>query len=225
MLERHHQAERTAELNRMAAELARKAAGPEAWVLGDVGPFGDFLEPMGDMTEEELEVIFKEQIAALLEGGADAVLVETMVDPGEVAVAVRAAKAVGDVPVIASYCFQKHTGTFRTLMGTTAAEAVKAAIAAGADIVGTNCGTDLSLDDYVALAMELVAAAGDTPVIVQPNAGAPKEGPMGPFYDATPEDMAQTARRLREVGVRIVGGCCGTRPDHLAAMAVAVQTP
>jgi 5-methyltetrahydrofolate--homocysteine methyltransferase len=87
MLERHHQGGRTAELNRKAAELARKAAGPEAWVLGDVGPFGDFLEPMGDMTKEELEGIFTEQIAALVEGGADAILVETMVDPGEVAVA------------------------------------------------------------------------------------------------------------------------------------------
>ena len=98
-----------------------------------------------------------------------------------------------------------------------------AALEAGADIVGANCGTDLSLDDYVDLAKELKAAAGTAPAILQPNAGAPKNTPDGIRYDATPEEMAAAALRLREAGISIIGGCCGTTPAHLAAMARALS--
>jgi len=108
------------------------------------------------------------------------------------------------------------------MMGTPAGEAISAALVAGADIVGANCGTDLSLDDYIALAKDLKAAAGAAPVILQPNAGAPKNTPEGIAYDATPEEMAAAALRLREAGVSIIGGCCGTTPAHLAAMARAL---
>ena len=189
-------------------------------MLGDVGPFGDFLEPVGDVTADELRAAFQLQIAALLEGGADAILVETMSDPAEAVVGVEAAKACNPkIPVIVTYSFQKTaTGEFRTMMGTTAAEAMNRAIAAGADIVGTNCGTALSLDDYVELARQLVAAAGKTPVIVQPNAGSPHTENGCTIYKATPEQMAGTAKRLLATGVRIIGGCCGTAPEHLAAM-------
>ena len=107
MLERHGLGGKVAEWNRLAAKLAAEAAGPEGWVIGDVGPFGDFLEPMGDTTVEELEAIFREQIAALVEGGADAILVETMSDPGEFSAGIRAAKAATDLPVIGTYAFQK----------------------------------------------------------------------------------------------------------------------
>ena len=100
---------------------------------------------------------------------------------------------------------------------------VRRAIAAGADIVGTNCGTALSLDDYVALAQQLVAAAGKVPVIVQPNAGSPHTENGKTIYNATPEEMAATATRLLAAGVRIIGGCCGTTPEHLAAMSRAVR--
>ena len=109
------------------------------------------------------------------------------------------------------------------MMGTSARDAVLSAIRAGADIVGANCGTDLNLDDYLALAVELQAAADSTPTILQPNAGAPKPTPQGFSYDATPEEMAITALRLREVGISIIGGCCGTTPAHLAAMAKALS--
>ena len=222
MLGRHGHSNRVGELNLAAAQLARKAAGPDRWVFGDVGPFGDFLEPLGDMTEDELLGIFAEQIAALAEGGADAILVETMSDPAEAAVAVRASKSVCGLPVAVTYAFQKSGGCFRTMMGSTTGDAVKAALEAGADLVGTNCGTDLGLDDYIALAVELKATAGDVPVIVQPNAGAPKNTPEGVHYDATPEDMAKAAVRLRDAGVSVIGGCCGTTPAHLAAMSAAL---
>ena len=200
----------------LAKEILREA-------FGDVGPFGDFLEPLGETTEEELSEIFREQIEALVSGGADAILVETMSDPAEAAVGVRAAKSVSGLPVAVTYAFQKSGDLFRTMMGTSAAEAVARAKEAGADIVGANCGTDLSLDDYIHLADALVAAAGDAPVILQPNAGAPKSGPDGVYYDATPDEMGATAIRLREAGVRIVGGCCGTSPSLLAAMCKALS--
>ena len=224
-LKLHGLENRVAELNRAAARVARAAAGDNSWVLGDVGPFGDFLEPVGDVTADELRAAFQAQIAALLEGGADAILVETMSDPAEAVVGIEATKAcAADVPVIATYAFQKTApGEFRTMMGTRAAEAVRHATAAGAEIVGANCGTGLSLDDYVKLAEQLVAAAGSAIVIVQPNAGSPRTENGRTLYDATPEGMAATATRLLAAGVRIIGGCCGTTPAHLAAMSRAVR--
>ncbi len=224
-LERHGFANRVAELNRAAAQVARAAAGDHGWVLGDVGPFGDFLEPVGDTTAEDLRAAFRDQIAALLAGGADAILVETMSDPAEAEVGVEAAKACADrVPVLVTYAFQQTApGQFRTMMGTGVAAAVRRAIEAGADIVGTNCGTSLDLNDYVELARQIVQAAGRTPVIIQPNAGSPRVENGQTLYHATPEQMAETAVKLLGVGVRIVGGCCGTAPVHLAAMSRAIK--
>ena len=218
MLARHQAEGHVAQWNRLAAELALKAAGENNWVFGDVGPFGDFLEPFGEMSKEELTVIFCEQIEALIAGGADAILVETMSDPAEVAVAVSAAKSITKLPVVASYAFEKSGGSFRTMMGATATEAVVRSLEAGADIVGANCGTNLSLDEYIALADVLVEAAKGAPVILQPNAGKPKSGPDGIYYDATGDEMGSAAVRLRNAGVRIIGGCCGTTPALLADM-------
>ncbi|MEI6279510.1 MAG: homocysteine S-methyltransferase family protein [Verrucomicrobiae bacterium] len=223
MLDRHGLGGRVVNWNRKAAALARAAAGPEGWVFGDVGPFGDFLEPMGETTEDELQGIFCEQIAALVEGGADAILVETMSDPTEAAVGVRAAKSLCGLPVAVTFAFQKSGGEFRTMMGTSVRDAVPAVLEAGADIVGANCGTDLNLDDYVALAREIQSAAGAVPTILQPNAGAPRSTPDGVCYDATPEEMAAAALRLRAAGISIIGGCCGTTPAHLEAMARALS--
>jgi len=223
-LARHGLEDRVAELNRAGAGLARTAAGESGFVLGDVGPFGDFLEPLGDTTAEQLHAIFRAQIAALVEGGADAVLVETMSDPAEAEVAIAAARDVASLPVITTFAFQKSAdGSFRTMMGTTAGQMVEQMVAAGADVVGANCGTGLSLEDYVALAADLVRAAGDTPVILQPNAGAPQVVGGQTVYLATPEEMAALVPALLDAGVRIIGGCCGTTPGHLGAMAKALS--
>ena len=225
-LELHGLTARAAELNRAAAQVARAAAGDAGWVLGDVGPCGDFLEPVGDVTTDELREAFGLQIAALLDGGADAILVETMSDPAEAVVGVEAAKACNPaVPVIVTYAFQQTApGEFRTMMGTRVEDAVRHAAAAGADIVGANCGTALSLDDYVALAKQLVAAAGTAAVIVQPNAGSPCIEDGRTVYRATPDEMAATAIRLLDAGVRVIGGCCGTTPVHLATMSRAIRS-
>jgi 5-methyltetrahydrofolate--homocysteine methyltransferase len=191
-------------------------------VLGDVGPFGGFLEPVGDMTEDQLSEAFREQVDALKAGGADGIIVETMADPAEVAIAVRQARAAGDWPVVATYSFVRADGGFRTMMGTSVAQALAAAVEAGADVVGTNCGTDLALADYLQLAQQLVAAAGGVPVIVQPNAGSPQMIDGQASYRAAPGEMAALAGQLVRAGVRIIGGCCGTTPAHLKAMAAAV---
>ncbi|MFO1477454.1 MAG: homocysteine S-methyltransferase family protein [Verrucomicrobiota bacterium] len=224
-LETHGCAGRVAELNRAAARVARQTAGDSNWVLGDVGPFGGFLAPVGDVSPAELRPAFAEQIIALLEGGADAILVETMSDPAEAALGVEAAKSCRpDIPVIATYAFQKTAGgAFRTMTGAAVEIAIRTAVDAGADIVGANCGTDLALPDYVELARQIAQHAGSAKVMVQPNAGSPHMRNGEIVYDASPEQMAKLAGELLGAGVRIVGGCCGTAPEHLAAMSRAVH--
>jgi 5-methyltetrahydrofolate--homocysteine methyltransferase len=142
-----------------------------------------------------------------------------MTDPGEVAVAVKAAKQAADWPVIATYAFDRGDGTnYRTMMGTTVEQAIQETIAAGADIVGANCGTAMDLADYARLAEQMVRAAGKTPVIIQPNADAPQNVGGRDIYPATPAEMAALVPVLLDAGVRIIGGCCGTSPGHLRAM-------
>lgn len=225
MLSRHGLDKRVAEINEAGAKMAREAAGDKAWVLGDVGPFGDFLEPAGEMTVPELTEIFQEQIKGLRAGGADGIIIETMADPAEAIVATDVARAIGgDWPVIATFSFAiSADGVFRTMMGLTPEQIVKAMVAAGVSAVGTNCGTGMSLADYLALAKELVAAAGNTPVIIQPNAGAPQQTESGIRYLATPADMADIVPTLMASVVKVIGGCCGTTPEHLKAMAAAVK--
>jgi len=210
---------RVRELNLAGARLAREIAGDRAWVLGDIGPFGGMLEPLGDTAPAEVSVAFRQQAAALLEGGADAILVETMSDPAEAALAVHAAKDAGAEFVIATYTFQHSTTGYRTMMGTTVAAALAAIVDAGADIVGANCGTELSLDDYVKLTAELAAAAAGRPVIVQPNAGSPRLVDGKICYAESAAQFAAAVPRFLAAGARVIGCCCGSTPAHLAAMA------
>jgi 5-methyltetrahydrofolate--homocysteine methyltransferase len=211
-------ADRAAEVNRAGAGLAREVAGERAFVLGDVGPFGGLLEPYGDVAAAAAEESFRLQAAALLEGGADALLVETMSDPAEAALAVRGARNAGARLVLATFAFQRSPDGFRTMMGAGVADAVGAALAAGAEVVGANCGTELSLEDYQRLTAELAAVAGATPLLVQPNAGSPVLEGGRVVYHTGPEAFAAAAPRLVAAGARVVGGCCGTGPAHIAAV-------
>lgn len=222
-LARHGLAARARELNEAGARIARRAAAAGKFVLGDVGPLGELLEPLGEITAKQAEVAFRDQAAALLSGGADAILVETMTDPEEAAIAIAAARAAGAPAVIGTFSFQKAKGEFRTMMGTSVKDCLARAVDAGADVVGSNCGTDLTLGDYVQLARELVAAASGRPVILQPNAGAPVLLGGKAVYQETPDQLAAIVPALLAAGVRIIGGCCGTTPEHLAAMARVVR--
>ena len=223
-LKRHALENEVGALNSAGAAAARAVAGEEAWVLGDVGPFGGFLEPVGETDPRMAAEWFRQQVAALVSGGADAIIVETMADPAELHVAVRAARDIGDWPIIATYAFQKgEGGVFRTMMGTTVQEAMDAAMQAGANVIGANCGTALGLPDYIELAKQLVAASDGRPVILQPNAGAPGMVDGKLVYPASPAEMGDLVKPLLDAGVRIIGGCCGTNPAHLKAMAEAMK--
>ena len=226
MLNRHGLADRAEELNRAAAEIARSAAGQAGWVLGDVGPFGDFLEPIGETKPHQLRDMFQRQIGALLAGGADAILLETMSDPAEAVIGIDVAKASdAGVPVIVTYAFQKTaSGSFRTMMGTSVDEAMHRAIDSGAQIIGANCGARLNLNDYVELAKQIIAVAAGAYVMIQPNAGPPHTEGERTVYNATPEQMAATTLQLLSSGVRIVGGCCGTTSEHLLAISRALKS-
>lgn len=219
-LARHELAQRARQFSAAGVELARRVAEGRAKVLGDLGPFGGFLEPVGETSLAELQDALTDQIQGFVDARADGVIVETMVDPAEVEMAVCQAKDMAEWPVLATFTFQKSAdGTFRTVMGTTVAQAAEAA--READAVGANCGTGLSLDDYLELGAQWMAAAGGRPVLLQPNAGAPELVDGQIHYAAEPEDMAVWAAKAREIGVQIVGGCCGTTPDHIRAMAAA----
>ncbi len=221
----HSLSGQAAEINTAAAGIAKRAAGEHAFVLADIGPFGGFLEPLGETTADELLDMFQRQAQALHGGGADAAIVETMTDLAELTLAVKAAKSVAPWPVIATAAFDRAAvGSYRTMMGATVIDAVEAASEAGADVVGANCGASMELDDYVRLAEQIVAAARDTPVIIQPNAGKPRLESGELIYPASPENMGDLVPRLLDIGVRIIGGCCGTTPEHLRSMARAIKS-
>jgi len=214
---------RAAELNRAGAGLAREVAGDRALVLGDMGPFGGVLPPRGHAKAAEVSAAFLEQARALLDGGADAILVESMSDPAELALAIQAARAAGAPRVLATAVFGLGLQGFRTLSGVDAAGMMAAALDAGADAVGANCGIRLSLDDQVRLAGEVHAAARGKPVMMKPNAGSPQVGPDGAItYLIGHEAFAAAVPAFLAAGVRILGGCCGTGPEHVAAIAAAV---
>jgi 5-methyltetrahydrofolate--homocysteine methyltransferase len=212
---------RARELSRAGARLAREVAGDRALVLGDLGPSG--VTPGRDVSEAELSGAFEEQAAALLEGGADFLLAESMYHPRELALAVEAARRAGAQRVFASVTLEPAGERFAAFTGASLAELVGAALGAGADVVGANCGKDLSLDDWVRLAGALVAAAEGRPVLVKPSAGTPAGAPDGPLrWPVGHEAFAAAAPRLLAAGARLLGGCCGAGPAHVAALAAVV---
>lgn len=213
---------RVAELNRAAARLSREAAGPDRHVMASMGPTGKLLM-MGDVTEEELYDAFRAQAVALEEGGADAVTVETMSAVDEAGIAVRAARENTGLEVVASFTFDRKTDMgWRTMMGVSPEQMAEEMLAAGAHILGANC--SLGSAEMAEVVAALRAAAPDTPVIAHPNAGRPLQHPDGRIeYPETPAIMAANTAALAAAGAGIIGGCCGTGPDHIRAIRAAVD--
>jgi 5-methyltetrahydrofolate--homocysteine methyltransferase len=178
---------------------------------------GAFLEPLGDLPFEQAKMAFAEQARALEAAGADLILVETMTDGEELRAAVEAAVESTELPVCATVAFDNGP-EFRTMMGLGVEQGLRIAFEAGATAVGANCGSNLSLEDYARLGEQIAELLPGVPKILQPNAGAPRTEAGRLVYDATPSAMAELAARLRELGFAWIGGCCGTTPDHLAAM-------
>jgi 5-methyltetrahydrofolate--homocysteine methyltransferase len=207
-------------INRQAVEAVKRAVGARALVSASVGPSGRLLEPFGDTSPDAVEEAFAEQVAVLAEAGADLVCVETMSDLVEATRAVRAAKAQAPrLPVIATMTFEKTPRGFFTVMGVSVERAATGLAAAGADVVGSNCGRGIADMIEVARAMRKATAL---PVAIQPNAGLPVTRDGALRYDETPESMAARVPELLDAGVTVVGGCCGTTPDHIRAIRRAV---
>jgi len=205
-------ADQTGRINQVAAELARRAAGDRASVVGAIGPLGLRIEPFGPTSADEATRYFRAQVDGLLQGGVDGFVLETFSDTDELHAALRAVRAACDLPVVA----QMTIGTDGlTAYGTAPEDFTRTLAAWGADVIGVNCSVGPAgiLD-----AVERMAKATDRPLSAQPNAGLPKDVGDRKIYLASPEYVASYARRLVEAGARFVGGCCGSTPEHIKKM-------
>lgn len=209
---------RAVEVNRRAAELAREAVGDDVLVAGSLGPTGHLTEPLGPLTHELAVATFAEQASALTDGGVDLLVLETFFSLDEGLWAVEGVQSASDLPLVVSYSFDQGT---KTMMGLTPTQVVDAFAPLGVVAIGANCGK--SLDETDAIVEELAAAADGLPLWVKPNAGVPRMVADRVVYDAGPHDLAAHVARYVECGARMVGGCCGSTPDHVAAVARAVK--
>ena len=213
-------AERADAINRRAAETACSVRPAGRFVAGDIGPTGKMLQPFGDLDPAVAEDAFRRQADALLAGGADLISIETMFSLEEALIALRAAKSLGRVFVVASLTYTRSPRGFFTMMGDGVDRAAQALEAAGADAVGSNCG--LGSADMVDLAAALRAATR-LPILVQPNAGRPVVEEGRTVYRQTPAEFASDALRIKAAGADMIGGCCGTDPEFIRELAKAVR--
>lgn len=205
--------DRTEELNEASALISREAAGDNNFVLGSIGPTGVMLM-MGEVSELELYDGFALQASALQKGGADVILVETMSALDEAAIAVRAAKEATGLEVACTLTFEKTVGgDYRTMMGISPADMVQTIKDSGASIIGTNCGN--GFDQMIEIVKEIRSVDPDTPILVHANAGKPVVQDGKTVFPETPEIMGSKVKDLISVGTNIIGGCCGTTPDHI----------
>lgn len=218
-LRRHGLADKAFAINQAGARVARRAAGDARYVLGDIGPCGDFLEPLGMVKEVELAAAFAGQAEGLLAGGVDGFIIETMTALEEVLVAVAAVRSVAaELPVFASLAFDPAGNAARTMMGVSPADAVKRLADVGITAIGFNCGT-LDMPGYVRLAKDYAEAIQKTGLLLlaEPNAGRPELEGDAAVYKLSPEAFAEALAEIAAAGAGILGGCCGTTPAHIAA--------
>jgi methionine synthase I (cobalamin-dependent) len=214
MLQRHGAADRVVAINRAGTEISRRAAGSKAAVFASIGPSGVVLM-MGQVPPEAVEEAFTEQAAALADAGADALVIETMSDPAEAKLAVAAAHGTG-LPVVACMVFDSGKNRDRTMMGTTPEQAAEVLLDAGADLIGSNCGQGIA--GFLPICRRL-AAASSRPVWIKANAGLPEMRDGQTVYAQTPAEFAEFVPALVEAGAGFVGGCCGTTPAFIEAVA------
>jgi 5-methyltetrahydrofolate--homocysteine methyltransferase len=211
-------ADKVRELNLAAVRLAKQASAGKVYVAASVGPTGRIAEDEGgDVTPQDLYNAFQEQVVALEEGGADALCIETMASLTEALQAIKAAKDNTKLPVICTFTFEAGARGFRTMMGITPERAAREAVAAGADIVGANCGNGIV--NMIEIARQTRTAQPNTPILINANAGMPVLEGEKTVFKETPEFMASKVIDLIKAGAQIIGGCCGTTPDHIAAIA------
>lgn len=217
-LRRHGLESKAYAINLAGAKVARQAAGEGQYVLGDIGPCGDFLEPLGMVKEEELAAAFTEQAQGLSDGGVDGFIIETMTAIEEVLVAAAAVRSVSKLPVFVSLAYDPAGDAARTMMGVSPADAVKRLADTGVTAVGFNCGT-LDMPGYVRLAQAYADALRGTGLLLvaEPNAGRPELEEDMAVYKLSPEAFAEAEAEIVAAGAVILGGCCGTTPAHIQA--------
>lgn len=225
MLKRHGNADHVAEINKAGVEITRRAFGNnDGYVIGDIGPFGGLMEPFGEFTEAQVRSAFEEQAAALVEAGADAVIIETQTSLEELQIGIEAAQKAGAPCIIGSMAYDVTLdgSTFRTMMGVEPEKAAQFMEEHGAHIVALNCGTRMDMQRALS-AVERYRSVTNLPVMVQPNAGQPQLVNMKVVYDETPAQMVKGLVPLLEAGANIVGACCGSTPDHIRAFRKAMD--
>jgi 5-methyltetrahydrofolate--homocysteine methyltransferase len=212
----HHLGDHVEAVNRNAIAAVKKVAPKHGVVSVSCGPTGLILKPYGDADPEAVYESFRQQLTIAVDVGADAVTVETMIDIEEAKLAVEAAKSVSDtIPIMATMTFDDTPKGFFTIMGVSIEKAAQELEAAGADIVGSNCGN--GIETMVTIAREFKNVT-DMPLLIQANAGLPELRDGSPIYPETPDFMAEKAKELAEMGVAVIGGCCGTTPQHTKAL-------
>lgn len=207
-------------INKRAVELAREAASMRDGVLvaGSIGPIGQLLKPYGPLTHEEAFAAFAQQAKSLAEGDVDLIVIETHFALEEVNAAFEGVRSVTDLPIVVSFGYDRGT---RTMMGVKPTDVIKKYKAMGATLIGANCGT--TLENMEAIIKEYATAESGFPLWAKPNAGMPRLEGDETIYDVTPDEMAEYAKKYVALGARVVGGCCGSTPEHVAAIAKAVK--
>ncbi|MBU4446881.1 homocysteine S-methyltransferase family protein [bacterium] len=205
----------TENINRSAATIARQAVSQDQFVAGDIGPPGDMLQPFGLISSDEARQNFSEQAYFLADAGVDVFIVETMFDVNESLAAIRGIQSVSDLPIFATLTFENTSNGFNTIMGNPVSDSMKILVDAGATAVGANC--SIGSDNMVKLAVEIRNCV-KTPVIIQPNAGIPEMKESQLHYPESPAYYARNIKAIKDIGVEIVGGCCGTTPEYISAI-------
>jgi 5-methyltetrahydrofolate--homocysteine methyltransferase len=219
-LSRHGYTEIAEKINFAGAQNGRKAAGDDKYVIGDIGPTGDFLKPLGTLDANGLRAAFAQQAKGLADGGVDGFVVETLTALDEAVIAVEAVKSVSDLPIFVSFAYGPGGESYKTMMGVDVDSVVSQIVPLGVSAVGFNCGT-IPMAGYVKLTENYarLLADSDTVIIAEPNAGLPELVDGETVYRLEPGVYAEFADKIVDAGATIIGGCCGTTPEHIKALA------
>lgn len=219
-LSQYDLSDKLGEICRTSVEISRNAAGKGKFVMASLGPTGKFLI-MGDVTEVELYTSFKEQATAFEAGGADAVCIETFYALDEAEQAIKAVKENTSLDVLCTFTFDKTKDGFKTLMGITPQQMTESLILCGADVVGANCGS--GFEDMIEIVSKIRLISSRIPILIQANAGLPIIENGNLIYSETPEKIKEIIPRIIDAGVNIIGGCCGTTPEHIKVISDIVK--
>jgi len=209
------------EINAAGVRICKEAVGDKCYVCGDMSSTGKFMEPLGDYTEQQFADNAAEQAEILAKNGVDLIIIETMTDVRETAIATKAVKAATGLPVIASISFDPARGDYRTMMGDNIEKTIEDLTEAGADVIGANCGT---IDPHeMSEVIARMRALTNIVLSAEPNAGKPELSEGEVQFKLTPEEFAEGAFKCVEAGATLIGGCCGTSPAHIAALAKRIR--